>query len=86
MPLEKGSSQKTISANIATEVRTGKKQKQAVSIAYSEVGKSRDPAPHHHRADPPKDGTDPHGGHVTQGHDPHESMIGATNSITGVRC
>jgi hypothetical protein len=41
MPLKKGSSKKTISQNIATEVRAGKPQRQAEAIAYSVAGKSR---------------------------------------------
>ena len=42
MPLEKGSSKAAISNNIATERRAGKPEKQAVAIAFSEAGKSRD--------------------------------------------
>ncbi|HET8689610.1 MAG TPA: hypothetical protein VFM18_23615 [Methanosarcina sp.] len=40
-PLEKGSSQETISKNIATEIRHGKDPKQAAAIAYKVAGKSR---------------------------------------------
>lgn len=44
MPLRKGSrakSKKGISANIRTEIRHGKPQKQAVAIAMRLAGKSR---------------------------------------------
>jgi hypothetical protein len=42
MPLKSGSSQETISENIATEIRAGKSKEQAAAIAYSKAGKSRD--------------------------------------------
>ena len=44
MPLKSGSSRETVSANIRTEIEAGKPQKQAVAIALSKAGKSRDDA------------------------------------------
>lgn len=41
MPLKSGSSKKVISANIKTEMRAGRPQKQAVAIAMSKAGKSK---------------------------------------------
>lgn len=41
MPLKSGKSKKTIGENIATEMRAGRPQKQAIAIAYSKAGMSR---------------------------------------------
>lgn len=41
MPLKKGSSRKTVSENIRTEMHHGKPQKQAVAIALNEARRSK---------------------------------------------
>ena len=37
MPLKKGSSKKTISSNIRTEINAGKPRNQAIAIAYAKA-------------------------------------------------
>lgn len=41
MPLKRGSGRKTISANIRTEMRAGRPQRQAIAIAYSVARKAK---------------------------------------------
>jgi hypothetical protein len=41
MPLKPGRDKKTISENIATEIRAGKDPKQAAAIAYDKAGRSK---------------------------------------------
>ena len=41
MPLDKSKSKKAFSKNVKTEMDAGKKQSQAVAIAYSVAGKSK---------------------------------------------
>lgn len=40
MPLKTGASKKAIATNIKTEIKAGKKPKQAIAIALNKAGKS----------------------------------------------
>lgn len=51
MPLEKGKSKAVVSRNIAELERSGRKPSQAIAIAMSEAGKSRN-KPSKHSAKP----------------------------------
>lgn len=46
MPLKSGSSEKTISSNIRTEMHAGKPRKQAIAIAMRKAGKPKPMAAH----------------------------------------
>jgi len=46
MPLRKGKSSKVISSNIRQEIRSGKPRKQAIAIAFSKAGLSRNIKPY----------------------------------------
>ena len=48
MPLKSGKSRKTISANIAELMHSGRPQKQAIAIAMSKAGKSISKKLHDH--------------------------------------
>lgn len=41
MPLKKGRSKKVIGENIATEIKAGKPEDQAIAIAMSKAGKKK---------------------------------------------
>ncbi len=45
MPLAQGKSKQTIASNIATEIKAGRPQKQAIAIAYSEARRSKQKRP-----------------------------------------
>jgi hypothetical protein len=57
MPLKSGSSDKTVSSNIKTEMDAGKPQKQAIAIALDKAGKSKNTS----------DNAEPEEGQMAQG-------------------
>lgn len=56
MALKKGYSKKTISRNIATEIRAGRPPKQAAAIAYSMARKSAPKSKRARLSKPPRGG------------------------------
>lgn len=56
MPLRRGYGKKTISANIATEVRAGRPVKQAIAIALSMARKSAPKSKRARLSKPPRGG------------------------------
>lgn len=54
MPLTSGKSKATIGKNVATEMKAGRPQKQAVAIAFSEARKGEKRGPNLGMVSPPK--------------------------------
>jgi len=72
MPLKSGSSDKTVSSNIKTEMDSGKPQKQAIAIALDKAGKSKNTS----------DNAEPEEGQMAQGD--IRSIVEMANKIDGM--